>query len=922
MDRKHTIKTTENEIQSDSHTGLETENKLKENTDKYHEITNQIPGMIFNFVLHQDGSFSVPYVSGKVLEYSGYSPEEIINNPKLFMQPVYPEDLPIIQEKIKLSAETLKEYSVEHRLNTPDGEIRWFHVKSNPTKLDNGDILWNGISVDITEHKLLEQALIKSEEQYHAVSGITSDYAYAYRVEPDGNIVNEWVTGALKRITGFSRKEVMKRGGWESLIHQDDLHIPMEQLKLLFSNQSKAVEYRIIDKEGNIRWMKDFSKPIWDKKNNRLKKIYGAVQEITHQKKAEDGLRESEERYKCLFHNNYSIMLLIDPENGDIVDANPAAGEFYGWLHEDLIKKKISDINISPKEEISEAMAHAKKLEQNHFFFRHRLSNNEIRDVEVYSNPIYVNGKQLLYSIIHDITERRKAQAKLRESEKHYREYFEENIAGAYISSPDGKLIDCNQEYLRIFGFEDTKEGLNTPIRNYFINPSERIKFINLLKKQKRVTGYTPKLKKADGTPVYIIENASGVFDEDDNLIHIRGFLVDVTEQKKLEKQLLQAQKMESIGTLAGGIAHDFNNILFPVLGHTEILLEDIPEDSPTHSSLKEIHKGAIKARDLVKQILTFSRQDEVVLTTIKLEPIVKEAIKFIRSTIPTSIEIIEDISINCGSVKADATQIHQIVMNLTANAYHALEDTGGKLTVSLKEIESNEINVKTADMRSGRYACLTVSDTGIGMKKTITEKIFDPFFTTKEKGKGTGMGLSVVHGIVAHMKGVIQVDSRFGKGTQFNVYLPIERRVSEKKRKQFEDSIQKGSETIMIVDDQEDVVIMEEKILKRLGYQVVPYTSSIEALDAFCKTPEKFDMVITDMAMPSMSGDMLAVELIKIRPDIPILLCTGFSETMSEEKVASIGIKGFVMKPITINTLAQKVRHILDKTVIEPPSQ
>jgi len=371
---------------------------------------------------------------------------------------------------------------------------------------------------------------------------------------------------------------------------------------------------------------------------------------------------------------------------------------------------------------------------------------------------------------------------------------------------------------------------------------------------------------------------------------------------------------MEAIGTLAGGIAHDFNNILFPVLGHTEMLLKDIPEDSSTHDSLKKIYKGAIRARDLVKQILTFSRQNKLELITIRLQPIVKEAIKFIRSTIPATIEIIEDISSHCGSVKADSTQIHQIVMNLTTNAYHAMKDTGGKLKVSLKEIQSNEVDVIPSDMRSGRYACLTIADTGIGMGKNITEKIFNPFFTTKEIGKGTGMGLAVVHGIVAHMNGIIQVHSKPGKGTSFNVYLPIERRISEKKREQFEESIQGGMETILIVDDEEDIVLMEEQILKHLGYQVVTHTSSIEALEAFCKTPDKFDMVITDMAMPSMPGDRLAIELIKIRPDIPILLCTGFSETMSEEKVTSVGIKGFVMKPIKINALAQKIRRVLDK--------
>jgi PAS domain S-box-containing protein len=887
--------------------------EIQDNPDKYYEIVSQIPGMIFNLVLHQDGSFSVPFVAGKVVEYSGYTPEEIVNNPSLFIEPIHSEDLPIMHEYLKQSAKTLKEYSVEHRLKTPDGETRWFHVKSIPEKLNNGDISWGGISVDITERKLLEHALKESEEQYQAVSKITSDYSYTFRVEPDGNIVNEWVTGALERITGFSKEGLIAKGGWESLIHPDDLHIPIRQLKLLFSNQSKTVEYRIIDKAGNIRWMKDVAKPVWDLKNNRLKKIYGAVQEITKQKNFEDALRESEERYKSLFLNNHSIMLLIDPENRYIVDANPAASNFYGWSRDDLIKKKISDINISSENKVSTAIVQAKQLKQNHFFFRHRLSNNETRDVEVYSNPIVINGKQLLYSIIHDITKRRKVEAKLRESEKHYREFFEENIAGAYISTPEGKLIDCNQEFLRIFGLDETMGAFNIPVSNYFINPKERVGFLNLLEKQKRITGYTPNLKKADGTPVHIIENASGEFDEDGNLRHIRGFLLDVTEQKKLEALLLQAQKMEAIGTLAGGIAHDFNNILSPILGHTEMLLHDIPDGNPHRESLTKIHSSTLRAKELVKHILAFSRQSTPELKLFKMQPIVNEVLNLIRSTIPKTIEIKQDIDMDGNVIKADPTQIHQIIMNLTTNAYHAMEKDGGELNVSLKEINLGKLDLINPAIEPGKYACLTVRDTGKGIPENIIQKIYDPFFTTKEKGKGTGMGLSVVHGIIKNLNGEIILKSSPGKGTEFKVYIPAEKAPSKKYEIKTDQSIPCGFEKILLVDDEEEVTIAMKKILERLGYQVVSETSSIEALRAFQANPEKFDMVITDMGMPNMAGDKFSVELIKIRPDIPILLCTGFSENMSEEKASLMGISGFLLKPISINLLSKKIREVFD---------
>jgi len=381
-----------------------------------------------------------------------------------------------------------------------------------------------------------------------------------------------------------------------------------------------------------------------------------------------------------------------------------------------------------------------------------------------------------------------------------------------------------------------------------------------------------------------------------------------------MKSRIQHSQRMESIGTLAGGIAHDFNNILFPIVGYTEMLLEDVPEDSPFKESLKQIYTSALRAKGLVKQILTFSRQESGKLMLMTMQPVVKEVLKLIRSTIPTTIEIKQDINLDCGVIKADPTQIHLIVMNLTTNAYHAMEESGGELKVSLKEVEFGTLDLINPNMTPGVYACLIVSDTGVGMDKSVTEKIFDPFFTTKAIGKGTGMGLSVVHGIVTAMGGAIHVYSEPGKGTEFHVYLPMEKTLSEKQVTNSKAEIQGGTEQILLVDDEEAILTMEKRMLELLGYQVTSRTSSLEALEAFRTNPDRFDLVITDMAMPNMPGDKLSAELTKIRPDIPILLCTGFSETMSEEKATSLGIKGFLLKPIVVKDLAQKIREVLEE--------
>ncbi len=389
----------------------------------------------------------------------------------------------------------------------------------------------------------------------------------------------------------------------------------------------------------------------------------------------------------------------------------------------------------------------------------------------------------------------------------------------------------------------------------------------------------------------------------------------DITKQKKLESRLQLSQKMESIGTLAGGIAHDFNNILSPIIGHTEMLMEDVAKDSPFYSSLNEIYAGSLRAKNLVNQILAFSRQDKNQLKPMKMQPVIKEVLQFIRSTLPAMVNINQNISSDCGVIRADPTQLHQIIMNLTTNAYHAMEETGGELKITLKEIKLGEYDVITPDMKPGAYACLSVADTGLGMDKNLIEKIFEPFFTTKEKGKGTGMGLSVVHGIVTGMGGVIQVYSELARGTQFHVYFPMEKISVDEPVLQEKIPIKGGGEKILLVDDEQAILTMQKRMLERLGYQVTSRTSSIEALEVFRHSPAKFALVITDMAMPNLSGDKLALALNRIRHDIPILMCTGFSENMTEEKAASLGIKGFLMKPVVMKDFAQKIREVLDSS-------
>ena len=382
----------------------------------------------------------------------------------------------------------------------------------------------------------------------------------------------------------------------------------------------------------------------------------------------------------------------------------------------------------------------------------------------------------------------------------------------------------------------------------------------------------------------------------------------------KYERQLQQVLKIQAIGTLAGGIAHDFNNILFPIIGYTELTMDEVSEDSVAHKNLQEILKAANRAKLLVQQILTFSRQSGQERKPIKVQYIIREALDLLRASIPASIEIIHNIDGRCSPVMGDATQIHQVIMNLCTNAYHAMQDKGGRLEVILSEVDVGyEETIEKIGMQPGRHLQLLVKDEGCGMDSAVMDRIFEPYYTTKEQGKGTGLGLSVIHGIVKNHAGDITVTSSPGKGTTFKVYLPIIEDADIVTEFEPSNGSARGHERILLIDDEAQIVSMEQQMLENLGYQVTARTDSVEALKEFSQQPQSFDLVITDMTMPQMTGDELAQKLLSIKPDIPVILCTGFNEDITEEKALSMGIQKFVMKPVIKNDLATTIRTVLD---------
>ncbi len=403
--------------------------------------------------------------------------------------------------------------------------------------------------------------------------------------------------------------------------------------------------------------------------------------------------------------------------------------------------------------------------------------------------------------------------------------------------------------------------------------------------------------------------------DIDGKVIGVGAMVEDITNQLRLEDQLRQSQKMEAIGTLAGGIAHDFNNILAGIIGFSEMVEEELPRNSPLVRYVKRVLQASFRGRDLVKQILAFSRRTEQVREPISLSPIIDETWKLLRASIPATIEMVLDIKAATDKVRASAAEVQQIVMNLATNAARSMSEKGGTLTISLSDIDFEpDSPVIDPEVEPGEYLQLVVQDTGIGMKPDIMKRIFEPFFTTGRVGEGTGMGLAVVYGIVKSLQGTVSVESKPGLGSTFRVFLP---KVSTgiESQNQVPDEIPRGTERVLFVDDEELLVELGRDILENLGYKVTALTDSSEALKLFLSDPDAFDIVITDQTMPKISGLHLAKQFLEVRDDIPVVLCTGHSDVISSGIANSAGIRLFLMKPLSKRELAKAIRSVLDAT-------
>ncbi len=522
----------------------------------------------------------------------------------------------------------------------------------------------------------------------------------------------------------------------------------------------------------------------------------------------------------------------------------------------------------------------------------------------------------------HNISKRRKAEAEVRRQNEFLKIVLESLTHPFYV-------IDANDYTIKIANNASNAGGLSDNLTCHeltHLSPipckdEEHICPLKEVKKTKKpaTTEHVHYDKNGNARDVEV--HCYPIFDNNGNVTEAIEYCLDITERnksedekKRLQAQLVQAQKMEAIGTLASGIAHDFNNILFPIMGYTEMTMAGVPSNSKEHSHLEKVLIATDRAKELVMQIITFGNRSEQEKVPVNVQAVIKEVLKLLKVSLPTTIEIVQNIKSDCMEVIGNPVQIHQVMMNLCTNAYHAMRE-GGVLTVSLTEIDILSDNENTIDdLKPGGYLLLSVNDTGHGIEPLIMDRMFEPYFTTKKTGEGSGLGLSVVHGIVKGYGGDITVSTETDKGTTFNVYLPLVDGTSRAQVNATNDFLPRGDERILIIDDDENIVEVLEQMLHDLGYHVTSKTSSVEALEAFRAHPDSFDLVITDMTMPKMTGDRLAKEIVDIRSDIPIILCSGYIELMTKEKAREIGIRDVVSKPLAIQDLFRIIRRALEE--------
>lgn len=641
--------------------------------------------------------------------------------------------------------------------------------------------------------------------------------------------------------------------------------------------------------------------------------IVASVFDITDRRLSEEALRRSEDRFRTVFNQAASGMALIDLD-GTYLRVNSSLCQMIGYGERELLH--LTWRNITHEDDIHLSLAHIENVLAGNITHpigkRYLHKNGQVVHVLFNLAAIFDKERRPLYLIaqFQDITQIKTAQAALKEREERYRQFFEGNLSGVYLAEPDGKVIICNAVLAEILGFKTIEEVIGTNFRDYYKDPRDRAKLMDQFLRDKHVEQIEMDMIRRDGAPVQCLLNAIGRFNKQGELIEIQGYLMDITRMKSLEAQLLHAQKMESIGTMAGGVAHDFNNLLMGIMGNTSLMLIKKDKAEKDYQRLKSIEQLVQSGSDLTRQLLGFAKGGKYEVRTTDLNKLILRSIKMFGRThkeIDVQTELAEELKL----VEADRSQIDQVLYNLYLNAWQAM-DNGGRISVRTRNLHISEAATPPYGLTPGDYVEVSVQDDGMGMDDKTQQRIFDPFFTTKERERGTGLGLASAYGIIQNHAGSITVKSNPMEGSCFTLFLPASKKTQVGTTPKPSPRLIQGTETILLVDDEQGVLDAVGAMLRHLGYTVQTAADGQTAIEQFHRHHDVIDLVILDMVMPGISGKEAFERFKRIDPDVKVLLCSGYAADGQAADIIKDGCMGFIQKPFTMSRLSEKLGQVI----------